>query len=241
VETAYTLNSVRATQAGVSPDFVAGRNWVDQIVGRHATVTALLGPTGDPRTSTVEWWDTSFINESLTRVYAQDGQIYDQGFARAFTVDPVTGTAPGLPPQDLAIVAAGDRRVRWRGQRVIAAHGGLQLVRLPARPTAVWTASVADPGGVTPPSQRTMIRVYGDGAAGRRLIKVSATVVPGATAAARFTVSNAGAVRRAIAPADGRARTIGVRVLVPARGFAELDLGATGSTPVALNDVRLDR
>jgi hypothetical protein len=241
VETGYTLHLVRGTQSGASPEFVAGRDWVDKMVGRHATVTALLGPAGDLRSSTVQWWDASFFNESISRVYAQDGQIYDQGFARGFTVDPATGTAPGLVVQQLAIVALEDRRVRWRGQHVLAVRGGLQLVRLPARPRAEWTASAADPNGFTPPTRRTTIRLYGDGTAARRLVNVTAIVAPGATAPARFSVTSAGTRQRAVAPADGRPASARLRVQVPARGFVALDLRASGSAPVTLSDIRLER
>jgi hypothetical protein len=241
VETGYTLHSVRATQAGASADFTAGRNWVDQIVGRHANVTALLGPAGDPRTSAAEWWDTSFFNESITRVYAQDGQIYDQSFARAFTVDPATGTAPGLTTHRLAVAAVGDRRVRWREQHVLAVRGGLQLIRLPTRPRAAWSANPADPSGVTPPKQHTTIRLYGDGGGARGMVKVSATVAAGATTPAPFSVTSAGRLRRASAPADGRPRSVTFRLPMPARGFIELQLRATGPAPVTLHDVGFTR
>jgi hypothetical protein len=232
---------VRATQSGASPKYLAGRDWVDQKVGRHATVTALLGPAGDLRSSTVQWWDVSFFNESVSRVYAQDGQIYDQGFARAFSVDPATGTAPGLALKQLAIVATADRRVRWRGQHVLAVFGGLELVRLPARPRAEWTASAADPSGLTPPTQRTTIRLYADGTAGPLSVNVAATVAPNATTPARFSVATADTQQRGVAPADGRPASVRLRVQMPAQGFVALDLRATGSAPVTLYDVRLQR
>jgi hypothetical protein len=239
VETGYTLHSVRATQAGASPEFAAGRDWVDKIVGRRATVTALLGPAGDLRTSTVQWWDTSFFNESISRVYAQDNVIYDQGYARAFTVDPRTGTAHGLPPQRLAVTASGDQRVGWRGVRVLATHGGLRLVRLPEPLTAQWTASAADPSGTTPPTRPTTIRLYGDGAPRTCVVTVAATVAPAATAPAAFSVTGADRTRRALAPPDGRPRAVRLRVRMPARGAVQLELRASRSAPVVLAGVSL--
>jgi hypothetical protein len=112
---------------------------------------------------------------------------------------------------------------------------------LPARPTAAWTTNAADPSGVTPPKEQTTIRLYGDGTAARRLVSVSATVAPGATAPAQFSVTSEGRLHRAAAPADGHPRSLGFRVRMPADGFVELQLQATGAPPVQLHDVRIKR
>lgn len=237
VVTGYTLHSVRATQSGANPAFVSGRDWVDQIVGRHATVAALLGPAGDPRTSSAQWWDTSFFNQSISRVYALDGAIYDQGYARPFSVDPKTGSVSGLPPQRLAVTAVADARVGWRATRVLATRGGLRLVRLAAPLTVEWTAAPADPGGTTPPGRATKIRLYGDGTARTRVVDVRAAVAPGATAPAQFSLTRGRRTHRALAPASGSPRMIRMRVRMPARGAAQLELRASGSRPVVLESV----
>jgi hypothetical protein len=237
VETGYTLHSVRATQAGASPDFVAARDWVDQIVGRDGSVTALLGPAGDDRTSAVQWWDASFFNESIRRVYAQDNVIYDQGYARAFTVDPTTGGVHGLPAQRLAITAVADQRVGWRGARELAVHGGLRLVRLPTPLTAQWTANAADPAGTTPPERPTTIWMYGDGDARTREVTVAATAAPAATTPAPFSVTSGQRTYRAVAPVGGP-RTVRLRVHMPARGAVRVELRAS-SAPVVLAGVSL--
>jgi hypothetical protein len=239
VETGYTLHSIRATQAGASPGFVAGRDWVDQIVGRRTTVAALLGPAGDQRTSTVQWWDTAFFNESISRVYAQDNVIYDQTYARSFTVDPATGMVHGLPPQRLVVTSAGDQRVGWRGARVLATNGALRLVRLPVPVTAQWTSSAADPSGTTPPTRPTTIRLYGDGAARTSVVTVAATVAPGATRPAAFSVTTSGRTYRAVAQADGRPGTVRLHVRMPARGAVRLTLRANRAAPVVLAGVSL--
>jgi hypothetical protein len=241
VETGYTLDSIRATQAGAGADFVAARNWIDQRVGRDETVTALLGPSGDARASTVQWWDASFFNTSIQLVYAQDGEIYDQGYARGFAVDPATGAAPGLTTSGVAVTAVGDRRVRWRDERELAVNGGLRLVRLPTQPRAAWTSEAEDASGLTPPGRATTLRVYGDGSSSVRRIEVAATVASRATAPARFSVTSGRRTGRAIAPSDGRPRAVVLRMRMPARGFVSLQLRADGSAPVALHDVRTSR
>lgn len=234
-ETAYTLKKISDTQAGASPEFVAGRGWADRAVPDGAPLHALVSFVSDTPTTTATWWDAMFYNREVDSTYVLRGMpFYEQPSYLDAKLDPRTGALDGLPGGYL-LVAAQPVHVGLAGARPIAQLGAVALVQAPLRPRAAFSLDVADGTGLVPMDKRARLRVFG---AGEQRVAVTVVARGGPMRAAldggrgsrpaRTLAPDTPATLRASArPSASRPATLALVASRPASGAAK---GATLQT-----------
>lgn len=197
VETRYTLREVSETQAGASDEFVRQRNWIDRALPKDARAASVVASFGDPVATTAVWWDTSFWNRAVERVYVlPDATRYDQGFVAELVIDPRTGRVPSLDSYRYVVRAAEDARFGLRGSRTVASHAGVSILEGERPYRAEWYMDSPDaPDGEIAPGSSVRIRVFPPGAAAveRVTVDIRARPIPGRRQS--FEIRGAGAVR----------------------------------------------
>jgi hypothetical protein len=211
--------------------------WIDKQVPAGAHGVAMLPfqtTPGDFWTSARAWWDAEFWNERIDRSLTVD---------RSFSWTP-TGTFPpdelhvdartGLireAPADYIVTAAGDTRLQIVSDR-IGSDRGLTLSAVPKPWRAAWMTVGLTPDGYMLPGRTARIRVFADpSAAGpvRRSVQWSVAVPSEARDSVDFT---AGGSTRSLSSIWGT--PLATSVCVPADGYADVDLRATGNTLIEL-------
>jgi len=227
--TRYVLKTIEATQAGASPAFIDGRNWLDRTAPGEENVGAVLSLIDNPAVSAASWWDLSFWNKRLDRVWSlPDSDIYSQGFASPALVDPATGRMAALDERPLLIVGAADRRFALRGVREIAATGPFKLVRAPRPYRAAWSLDADRDDGLIAAGGRARLSLFGDGRRARTVrVRLSASTTPDATRGYRLSVRGASGQTSVRVP-KGAGGTLRAMVRVPRIGAARLNLRVSG-------------
>jgi hypothetical protein len=241
--TRYVLNTIKQTQAGASQAFVDGRDWLDRSAPGDGNVGAVLSLVESPRVSAASWWDVSFWNKRIDRVWRlPDSDLYEQGFARPASVDPRTGRMAALDERSLLVVGRLDRRFALRGARTIADWGPFALVRAPRPYRAAWTLRAARDDGLLPTGRRAMLTLFGDGRRARRLrLRVSATATADAKHGYRLVARSASGRAWTARVAAGGHGTLRATVRVPAVGATRLRLTLRGPKgPSATTGVIVD-
>lgn len=224
LETDYVLGKVEATQTGVSQEFLDNRTWADDALPDGTQAAAVLGAFEDPATTVGVFWDVTFWNRQVDRVVIADGEpTYDQPFHTIFSLDPMTGALDGLDHREYLVRADGDVRFGIRGAKVLDSRNLLTLQRAPRPYEAAWAVIGAGDRGRVSAGSEAHIRVYGDGEPGVRRVNLSLITSFDATRPYRFALTGQGVEERGrVAP--GETSDVGVRVRVPAAGYADLEL-----------------
>jgi hypothetical protein len=224
--TRYVLDTIKQTQARAGQAFVDGRDWLDRLAPGDGDVGAVLSLIDSPRVSAASWWDVSFWNKRIDRVWRlPDSDLYEQGFARPASVDPRTGRMAALDERSLLVVGRLDRRFALRGARTIADRGPFAVVRAPRPYRAAWTLRAARDDGLLAGGRRGWLTLYGDGRRARRVrLRVSATATADAVHGYRLVARSAsGRAWTARVAASGHG-TLRATVRVPAVGATRLRL-----------------
>ena len=229
--TRYALNTIKGTQAGASPAFVDGRDWLDRAAPGDAPAGALLSFVDSDAVSTASWWDLSFWNKRLDRVWQlPDTNLYSQGFARAAAFDPRTGRIAALDERSLLVLGTADRRFALRGARTVAGSGPFALVRAPRPYRAVWTLQAARDDGLLTVGRPGRLTLFGDGRRPRRVrLRVSAVATADATRGYRLSLRTASGAEQTVRIASGARGTLRATVRVPANGRTRLTLTLRGA------------
>jgi hypothetical protein len=230
LQTRYVLRIIKQTQAGASQAFIDGRNWLDRTAPGSGGVGSVLSFIDSDAVTTASWWDVSFWNKRIDRVWRlPGGNAYSQGFVRTASVDPRTGRMAPLDERSLLVLGQLDRRFALRGARTVGVWGPFALVRAPRPYRAKWTLEAARDDGLLPAGRRARLTLFGDGRRARRmLVRVSAATTADATGGYRLVARSAsGHAWTASVPKGGRG-TLRAVVRVPADGPARLRLTLRG-------------
>lgn len=234
--TRYALNAIKATQAGASQAFVDGRDWLDRAAPGDAPAGALLSLVGSDAVSTAAWWDLSFWNKRVDRVWQLPGtNLYSQGFARGASLDARTGRIAALDERELLVLGASDRRFALRGARTVAGSGPFVVVRAPRPYRAAWTLEAARDDGLVTVGRAARLTLFGDGTRARRVrLRISASATEDAVRSGyRLGLRTASGSGRTVPVALGGRGTLRATVTVPARGATRLRLTLRGATSSA--------
>ena len=222
LETNYVLDKIEATQAGVGQEFLDNRAWADELLPGDARAAAVLGALDDFGTTAVVFRDLLFWNRQVDRVAIAEGDpIYDQPFHTRFTFDPETGDLDGLDHRAYLVRALGDVRFGLRGTQALDSRNLLILERAPRPYTAAWAVLGAGARGKVPAGETVGIRVYGDGRARTREVRVAVASTFDAGRAYGYRLEG-GEERRSGRIARAETGRTSVRLRVPARGHVDL-------------------
>jgi hypothetical protein len=166
LNTGYTMVKVQEQYAIVPPSHAAQMAWIDRAVPRNAAVGLLLNriTTGPNQWLNWDlWWDLSFWNKTVQRVFVFPGQsTLAQGFVADLGQDLVHGQLTGLMGANYLVKLVSDARIGPRAP-VVRLNGGLVLYKLAARaPLVFGTNGVGDIGSLVP-GTHPFIRLFGDG------------------------------------------------------------------------------
>jgi len=234
IETQYTLRQVAKTQQGASEEFIASRNWIDRVLPENARAASVLASFGDPLATSAVWWDTSFWNKSVERVFhLPGGGAYAQGFARELDIDPATGRVPELDGYRYIVRAAEDARFGLRGSRTLAAHAGVAVIEAQRPYEAEWLVdSPESVDGEIAPGTRVTIKLFPRRDEPIERVTIDLRVRPVGSALQSYLIESAGrTVRGRLEP--GNRGDVQVPVEFPANGPAKLAISA-GSAEAAL-------
>ena len=230
LETNYVLDKVEATQAAVGQEFLDNRAWADDALPDGARAAAVIGAFEDAATTVGVFWDVTFWNRQVDRVAIAEGDArYDQPFHTRFKLDPETGDLDGLDHRPYLVRSLGDVRFGIRGTEALDSRNLLILERAPRPYEAAWAVLDAGARGRVDPGQAVRVRVYGDGRAQVRTVRLSLFPLGGATAPVRYRVEGE---RGALRP--GRRSIVRVAARVPASGYTELRLAVAGDATAGL-------
>ena len=228
--TRYTLGAIKATQAGASQETIEGREWLDRSAPGGADAGAVLSSIGDRATTAAAWWDLSFWNARIDRVWRLPGaSTFSQRFTRVAPVDPRTGRIAALDERSLLVLGRSDRRFALRGARVVGGNGPFELVRATRPYRAAWTLLAARDDGLLAAGGRAQLTLFGDGRRAQRVrVLLSAHATPGSTRSRRLVARSAsGREWTALVPERGRT-VLRATVRVPAVGQTRLALTLRG-------------
>jgi hypothetical protein len=230
LETRYALRIIKQTQAGASQAFIDGRNWLDRTAPGTGNVGAVLSFIDSDVASTASWWDVSFWNKRIDRVWRlPDASLYSQGFARPASVDPRTGRMAALDERSLLVLGQFDRRFALRGARTIGLWGPFALVQAPRPYRATWTLAATRDDGLLPAGKRARLTLFGDGRRERRmLVRLSATATADATGDYRLVARSASGREWTVRVRRGGGGALRATVRVPANGATRLRLTLRG-------------
>jgi len=204
--TGYTLHKLDKATAPEDPNFPSSQAWVDRAAhGGRAAI--YVGLAGDPKTSTVIWWDTNFWNNTVQRVVVQTvGNDLGQRYATYEDPDLERGTFPALDGVGYLAMSAADTRLRPRGP-VVASQGGLQLFRLEPGAQLAWaTSGVLDGGELEITNGAPTLRVYGPPGSSHR-VKLTFQAAP--TSGCPCAVEAGSGLKALHVPATGTATVSG--------------------------------
>jgi hypothetical protein len=232
VQTGYTLHSVGRTQAGVSPAFLAGRDWLDREVPGDAPIGAVVGTMFEPSSTPPAWWDLNFWSKRLDRLYRLPGAAADaQAFGTVISLDERTGRISGLDERELIVTTGEEKRFRLRGAEAVVAKNGFVVWRAPRPYRAAWSLDAQTDIGDVRVGQQGELRVFGDGSAGRR--QVTLTVTPSPYSGQGYTLrARAGDTVRQVRVPLGKSRVVRLPLEVPANGPATVRLDVLDRDPV---------
>jgi hypothetical protein len=201
VQTGYTLHRIAQTQSGVSPAFLAGRDWLDREAPGTAPIGAVLGTAVEPGITPAMWWDLDFWSKRLDRLYRMPGSPDDgQSFGTPVTVDEHTGRLSGLDDRALILTTAAEKRFRLRGGRPVAARNGFVVWRAPRPYRAAWSLEAQSDIGDIDVGDHGTLHVFGAGAR-----RVTLTVTTSPSAQRGYTLrATAGRAARSVAVPLGR-------------------------------------
>jgi hypothetical protein len=230
VQTGYTLHRIAQTQSGVSPAFLAGRDWLDREAPGTAPIGAVLGTAVEPGITPAMWWDLDFWSKRLDRLYRMPGSPDDgQSFGTPVTVDEHTGRLSGLDDRALILTTAAEKRFRLRGGRPVAARNGFVVWRAPRPYRAAWSLEAQSDIGDIDVGDHGTLHVFGAGAR-----RVTLTVTTSPSAQRGYTLrATAGRAARSVAVPLGRSRVVSLPLSVPATGAASVRLDVMGRRPAA--------
>jgi hypothetical protein len=241
-------NGLARTAMGIRT--LDSRDWVDEQVPRRST-GLVAGPVNergdqplaDPLVNLAEWWDVSFWNKSVDRVYQFDGYNLDQlviGPTAPLTLDFGSGALAsgiGNPPPQL-LLATGDVRFAPEYTGTPVRNGDLTLYRTPLPYRAAWaTQGIADDGS-TRLGRSVVVRVFARQGAPTTRTRVVMAVhrVPGEGRSHRYTVTTDGVTRLR---KMGSSKTDVSEVCVPAGGNADVTLRPQGGTASGVRIIRI--
>jgi hypothetical protein len=259
-QTAYTVNRFQGEQQGASPEFLAGRDRIDDVLDGHRAA-GFIGMIYDQRSTPATWWELLFFNESVDRAYVINGAPMYSTPVPGVAILP-DGKMPIGAPQDgqrrYIVMSASDARFGFQGAHVEHQLEGVTVrsVALPWR--AAWFLEPAQtqidalganqaPGGgpassgegTIPVGRATVLRIYGDGRSRDRTATLSFTTNVGAPRGYRLRVGD----RRPVDVNLGEIKKFRTRVKVPARGSDTIHLAVTdqfpGETPDPAAGLRL--
>jgi len=224
VQTGYTLHSTAVTQAGASPDFIAGRNWLDRAAPGDQPVGAVLGTMIDPATTAAAWWDLDFWNKRIDRLYRLPGAAPDgQAFGSAVSLDPRSGRLSGLDDRALIVTTAQEKRFSLRGAQAVASRNGFVVWRAPRPYQAAWSLEAQNDLGDIGAGSSGTLRVFGDGHAGPRQVTLTVTPSPGSQQGSTLRATAGGAPRSVSVPLQ-QTRVLRLPLTLPATGAASVPL-----------------
>jgi hypothetical protein len=240
VETGYSLRKIADTQKGVSPEFISGRDWIDQVMPAGQRAQVILSDFGDPPSAYAVWWDVSFWNSSVNRSVAlPTTPDLQQPFPEHIAIAPdgafyaYRNGGPGLGAGPWFVRATSDRSFGFREAQVVAERFGVELVRTPTPPRAAWQIfHAADMTGkvLRGAPLPTDLVLYPRAPGTDRVLSARVTLgaLPGANRRQRFEV---GGVHGAVRPE--RTVTVDVRRHVTAEGIASVPIRALGAADAA--------
>jgi hypothetical protein len=232
-QTTYTLHRTALTQAGVSPAFLAGRDWLDRAAPGHGPIGAVLGTMFEPASTPAAWWDLDFWSKRLDRLYRLPGSAPDaQGFGTAVSLDERTGRLSGLDDRALLVTTGEEKRFSLRGGRAVGASNGFVLWRAPRPYRAAWSLEAQSDIGDISVGNHGTLRVFGDGTAGTRQVTLTVTTSPYSQQGYALR-ARSGAVVRTPWVGLGKSRVIHLPLTVPAAGAAAIRLDVIDRHPVA--------
>ena len=232
-ERLFRVNGTAGRPLTAKPGPVAG--WIDQRVGRDASVTAVPFPTlvGDYWASAAFWWDAEFWNASVDRTAGVPGEFEwtPSTFPKLDLRVDRLGRSSISPPGDV-LQALGDTRFHLSGT-VILLNRGVFLVE-PERPwRADWSTAGLYDDGWTVPGGVAHIHVYpypGQSTPVTRSLTVS-LFAPAGVASRPFRLSSNLGVTTAAAGTNEVSQQIAV--CVPPGRAADATLTVSGSSFVA--------
>ncbi len=210
-------------------------DWVDGAVGPNARVTAIQYPVSSNWFVNQERWiDFAYFNRSLVRDATPAGSeafvylgIWYPELGLAF--DAATG-AVAESPTPWVVQSTKDARFQIAGPAKAYAEGAV-LIHAGAHWHLSWLSSGLYDDGWTRPGVPVRIRVYpvaGQRTPLSRAVAFELRSPEGVDHS--LTISSQGQVVRAFATPDDLTKVLSV--CVPARGYAELTLTVSGSSPI---------
>ena len=234
LQTGYTLHNAGLTQAGVSPEFLAGRDWIDREVPGDAPIGAVLGTAFEPGSTPPSWWDQNFWSKRLDRLYNLPGAPpHGQGFGGLpIALDARTGRLSGLDERDYIVTTGEEKRFRLRGGETVAGRNGFLVWRAPHPYHAMWSLEAQSDIGDIHVGDHGVLRVFGDGTPRRQRVTLAVISMPYSGQGYTVRARAGSTVREAWVELGGQ-RMVELPLTVPADGAATIRLEVLDTRPVA--------
>jgi hypothetical protein len=233
LQTGYTLHNAGLTQAGVSPEFLAGRDWIDRETPGDAPIGAVLGTAFEPGSTPPAWWDQNFWSKRLDRLYnLPGGPFHGQGFGGSpIALDERTGRLTGLDEREFIVTTGEEKRFRLRGGETVAGRNGFLVWRAPRPYHAAWSLEAQSDIGDIHAGEHGVLRVFGDGTPRRQRVTLAVINMPYSAQGYAIRASAGDAVRQAWVELGGQ-RMVELPLDVPAEGAATIRLEVLDTRPV---------
>jgi hypothetical protein len=213
-------------------------NWIDQAVGRKATVGMIpFAYSRDWWPAAVFWWDVEFWNRSVERtLVAADGTTTYTNFpVSVLELDWATGRFRGTADASPYVVFAdGDPRFLIAGRRIIRKNG-LSVLAVPRPYRTRWATRGLDLDGWTRPGRPVRIRLYAEPGQRSRRVRLSILLLsPGEGGSpTAYSLTGVGVNSHGHVPPNGGRTVQRVAVCLPAAAHADLTLSVNASAEIA--------
>jgi hypothetical protein len=216
-----------STPAGFAP------NWIDRAVEGRNSVALVPSPHDAP----TSWWDAEYWNKSVTHVVRVDGGRTFSPFPKEdVSIDYVRGMLRGQQPTGFLVVSPKETRFHLLARPEVDAKT-LRLVRARRPYRLTWATRGLTSDGWKRAYSPVQLRLYGDGHGGSRTVVLTLSSSRHAALPLQFTFETDTASRRGSVDPGGARPPVSLRMCVPARGYTDATLRATGA--VRIPDGRL--
>ena len=209
------------------------RDWIDRAVPDNSSVA--LVPSAYTRGD--DWWDVEYWNKRVDRLLRVDqGDTFSPFPANQVRVDFRRGTLRGTLRSQFLVLSPRESRFHPLARTVVDAKV-LELVR--ARPPyrLEWATRGLTADGWKLSGRPVTLRLYGHGSGGGRTVVLTLSSSSHAAIPLKFRLrSGATELRLSVDPGGARP-PVRMKLCVPARGYTDLKLFATGA--VRIPDGRL--
>jgi hypothetical protein len=221
-------------RAGLAPD------WIDEAVDSRTAVALVPSPHDAAST----WWDAEYWNKEVTWLMRVDGGRTFSPFPKEdVSVDYSRGMLRGRQPSELLVVSPRETRFHLLAKTVVDAKT-LRLVRAPRPYRLTWATRGLAPDGWKLADTPMKLRLYGDAQFGSRTVVLTLSSSRHAALPLQFTFETETASRHGSVDPGGARPPVSLRMCVPARGYADATLRATGAVRIPdgrLVSVHVDR